>query len=95
MGIETVAVYSDADKHAPHVREADPRPPPIGPSPARESYLDVAKVLAAAKASGGGRYPPRLRLSVGERRLRARPCCDAGLTWVGPPPGVHRSAPWG
>ena len=50
MGVRTVAVYSDADAGMPFVREAD-HAVRIGPAPARESYLDVAKILAAAKAS--------------------------------------------
>ena len=56
MGIETVAVYSDADAHAPHVREATIAHH-LGPSPARESYLDQAKVLAAAKVTGADADP--------------------------------------
>ena len=50
MGIRTIAVYSEADAKALHVREAD-EAVLIGPAPARESYLDAAKVLAAAKAT--------------------------------------------
>ena len=51
MGLRTIAVYSEADADALHVREAD-EAVLIGPAPARESYLDAAKVLAAAKATG-------------------------------------------
>ncbi len=54
MGIRTIAVYSEADAKALHVREAD-EAVLIGPTPARESYLDAAKVLAAAEATGAGR----------------------------------------
>ena len=57
MGIETVAVYADADRHAPHGAEAD-HAVHIGPSPARESYLDQAKMLAAAKRSGADAIHP-------------------------------------
>ena len=51
MGLRTIAVYSEADANALHVREAD-EAVLIGPAAARESYLDAAKVLAAAKAQG-------------------------------------------
>src|SRR5215813_8346911 len=51
MGVRTVAVYSDADADMPFVREAD-QAIHIGPAPARESYLDGAKILAAAKQAG-------------------------------------------
>ena len=57
MGIRTIAVYSEADARALHVREAD-ESVLIGPAPARESYLDVGKVLAAAKATGAEAIHP-------------------------------------
>ena len=57
MGIRTIAVYSEADAQALHVREAD-EAVPIGPAAARESYLDAAKVLAAAKAAGAEAIHP-------------------------------------
>ena len=69
MGIATVAVYSDADATARHVRLAD-EAVHIGPSPARESYLVGEKILAAAKATGAAGDPPGLRLPLGERGLR-------------------------
>jgi biotin carboxylase len=57
MGIRTIAVYSEADARALHVREAD-EAVLIGPAPARESYLDATKVLAAAKATGAEAIHP-------------------------------------
>ena len=63
MGIRTVAVYSDADAKALHVRQAD-EAVHIGPSPARESYLVGDKIIAAAKATGRGGDPSGLWLPV-------------------------------
>jgi propionyl-CoA carboxylase alpha chain/3-methylcrotonyl-CoA carboxylase alpha subunit len=86
MGIETVGLYSDADKHAPHVREATTARH-IGPSPARESYLDQAKVLAAAKDAGADAVHPGYGF-LSENAAFAQAVIDAGLTWVGPPPSA-------
>ena len=57
MGIRTIAVHSDVDTHMPFVREAD-EAVCIGPAPARESYLDQAKILAAAKQAGAEAVHP-------------------------------------
>src|SRR3954470_7391758 len=57
LGIATVAVYSDADRAALHVRTAD-EAYPIGPPPARESYLDIGKILDVAKRSGADAIHP-------------------------------------
>ncbi len=70
MGIRTVAVFSDADARALHVREAD-EAVHIGPSPARECYLIGEKIIAAAKATGRRGDPSRLRLPVRKCRVRA------------------------
>jgi len=86
MGIETVALYSDADKHAPHVREATTARH-LGPAPARESYLDQAKVLAAAKDAGADAVHPGYGF-LSENAAFAQAVIDAGLTWVGPPPSA-------
>ena len=69
MGIATVAVYSDADANARHVRLAD-EAVHIGPAPARESYLVGAKIIAAAQGDRRAGDPSGLRLPVGERGLR-------------------------
>ena len=70
MGLRGVAVHSDADVDAPHVRAADVAVR-LGPAPARESYLDVDAVLAAAATSGGAGRAPGVRLPVGAGGLRA------------------------
>ena len=83
MGIETVAVYSDADRHAPHVREATTARH-LGPAPARESYLDPAKVLAAAADAGADAVHPGYGF-LSESAAFAGAVIAAGLIWVGPP----------
>ena len=83
MGIESVAVFSDVDRKALHVRKAD-YAYHIGPATASESYLNMDKILDVARRSGGS-HPSRLRLSVGERRLR-RACDEAGVKFIGPTP---------
>ncbi|MDO8431493.1 MAG: acetyl-CoA carboxylase biotin carboxylase subunit [Candidatus Binatus sp.] len=84
MGIESVAVYSEADRAALHVREAD-RAYPIGPSPAAESYLNTAKILEAAERTGADAVHPGYGF-FSERAAFARAVQEAGLTWIGPPP---------
>jgi 3-methylcrotonyl-CoA carboxylase alpha subunit len=84
MGIHTIAVYSDADAQALHVREAD-EAIHIGPSPARESYLVGAKILAAAQQSGGEAIHPGYGF-LSENAAFAQAVIDAGLVWVGPNP---------
>jgi acetyl-CoA carboxylase biotin carboxylase subunit len=84
MGVETVAVHSEADRRAPHVLAAD-RAEGVGPSPPAESYLNVSAILDAAKRSrADGVHPGYGFLS--ERAHFARACVDAGLVFVGPPP---------
>ncbi len=89
LGVETVAVYSDADAKAPHVREAD-YAVRLGPPPARESYLDIAKVIAAAQESGADSVHPGYGF-LSENADFAEAVEAAGLVWVGPPPSAIRS----
>ncbi len=84
MGIRTVAVYSDADAKALHVRSAD-EAVHIGASPARESYLVGAKIIAAAKATGAEAIHPGYGF-LSENAEFAQSVIDAGLIWVGPKP---------
>jgi 3-methylcrotonyl-CoA carboxylase alpha subunit len=84
MGIRTVAVYSDADAKALHVREAD-EAVHIGPAPARESYLIGDKIIAAAKATGAEAIHPGYGF-LSENAEFAQAVADAGLVWVGPRP---------
>ncbi|MDE2437631.1 MAG: methylcrotonoyl-CoA carboxylase, partial [Sphingomonadales bacterium] len=84
MGIRTVAVYSDADAKALHVRQAD-EAVHIGPSPARESYLVGEKIIAAAKATGAEAIHPGYGF-LSENAAFAQGVIDAGLVWVGPKP---------
>src|SRR3954469_15415581 len=89
LGVRTVAVYSDADAKALHVRMAD-EPVHIGPSPARESYLVGEKIIAGAKAPGAeGIHPGYGFLS--ENADFAQAVIDAGLIWVGPKPSSIRA----
>ena len=84
MGIRTVAVYSDADAKALHVRQAD-EAVHIGASPARESYLVGEKIIAAAKATGAEAIHPGYGF-LSENAAFAQSVIDAGLIWVGPKP---------
>jgi len=89
MGVRTIAVYSEADAKALHVREAD-EAVLIGPAPARESYLDAAKVLAAAKAAGAEAIHPGYGF-LSENADFAEAVAAAGLVWIGPPPAAIRA----
>lgn len=84
MGIRTVAVFSDADADALHVRSAD-EAVHIGPSSARESYLVGDKIIAAAKQTGAEAIHPGYGF-LSENAEFAQAVIDAGLTWVGPDP---------
>ena len=84
MGIATVAVYSDADARALHVRQAD-EAVHIGPSPAAESYLVGDKIIAAAKQTGADAIHPGYGF-LSENAGFAQAVIDAGLIWVGPKP---------
>ncbi|MBY0284391.1 MAG: ATP-grasp domain-containing protein [Sphingomonas sp.] len=89
MGVRTVAVYSDADAKALHVRQAD-EAVHIGPSPARESYLVGEKIIAAAKATGAEAIHPGYGF-LSENADFAQSVIDAGLIWVGPKPDSIRA----
>jgi acetyl-CoA/propionyl-CoA carboxylase biotin carboxyl carrier protein len=84
MGISSVAVYSEIDRDAPHVREAD-EAHLIGPAVPAESYLDISKIIDAAKASGAEAIHPGYGF-LAENADMARACAEAGITWIGPPP---------
>jgi 3-methylcrotonyl-CoA carboxylase alpha subunit len=89
LGVRTVAVYSDADAKALHVREAD-EAVHIGPSPARESYLVGEKIIAAARATGAEAIHPGYGF-LSENADFAQAVIDAGLVWVGPKPHSIRA----
>jgi len=84
LGIRTIAVHSEADAGARHVRLAD-MAMAIGPAPSRESYLDGARIIAAARASGAQAIHPGYGF-LSENAAFAQSVLDAGLIWVGPDP---------
>jgi acetyl-CoA/propionyl-CoA carboxylase biotin carboxyl carrier protein len=86
LGIESVAVFSDADRGAPHATGAD-RALAIGPAPAAESYLSTARLLDAARRSGADAVHPGYGF-LSENAGFAAACEQAGLTFVGPPSHV-------
>jgi geranyl-CoA carboxylase alpha subunit len=89
MGIQTVAVYSDADRDALHVHEADTAVA-LGGTLSFESYLRIDKLLAAAHATGADAVHPGYGF-LSENAEFAQAVIDAGLTWVGPPPAAIRA----
>ena len=89
LGIATVAVHSDADRAAMHVREAD-EAVHIGAAPAAESYLRPEAILAAAKETGADAIHPGYGF-LSENAAFAEAVVAAGLIWVGPPPAAIRS----
>ena len=86
LGYRTVAVFSDADAGARHVRQAH-EAVRIGPPPAPESYLDIAALLAAAKLAGADAVHPGYGF-LSENAGFAQACADAGLIFIGPPPAA-------
>jgi acetyl/propionyl-CoA carboxylase alpha subunit len=84
LGLATVAIYSEADALAAHVMEAD-EARPVGPAPARDSYLRVDKILAAATDTGADAIHPGYGF-LSENAAFADKVRAAGLTWIGPSP---------
>jgi len=82
-GLAAVAVYSEPDRLAPHVRDADAAVW-IGPAPAADSYLNIAKLIAAARDTGCQAVHPGYGF-LSERAAFAKACKDADLTFIGPP----------
>jgi 3-methylcrotonyl-CoA carboxylase alpha subunit len=89
LGWTTIAVYSDADRGARHVRIAD-EAYYLGASPAAESYLNTARVLELAQRVGADAVHPGYGF-LSENADFAQACLDAGLTFIGPPPAAIRS----
>jgi len=86
LGIRTVAVYSEADRDAPHVSDAD-ESVLIGPPAAKDSYLNVEAILDAVKRTGARAVHPGYGF-LSEKPAFARAVADAGVVFVGPPPAV-------
>jgi 3-methylcrotonyl-CoA carboxylase alpha subunit len=89
MGIRSVAVYSEADRNALHVSLADSAYE-IGAAPPRESYLNQANILKAAKASGADAIHPGYGF-LSENATFAEACAKAGVIFIGPPPSAIRA----
>ena len=89
MGIATVAVYSDADANARHVRLAD-EAVRIGPAAARESYLRADKILEVARATGAQAVHPGYGF-LSENDAFADACAEAGIVFIGPPASAIRA----
>ncbi|MCW2923513.1 MAG: carbamoyl-phosphate synthase subunit [Thermoleophilia bacterium] len=89
LGIEAVAVYSDADADAPHVALAD-HAVRLGPEPARESYLDIDRLIDAARSSGADAVHPGYGF-VSENPAFVERCVAAGLTFIGPSADAMRA----
>jgi acetyl/propionyl-CoA carboxylase alpha subunit len=82
LGVRAIAVHSEADAASPHVADAD-QAVLIGPAPARESYLDIDRILAAARESGARAVHPGYGF-LSENWRFAKACEEGGLVWIGP-----------
>ncbi|HIJ37316.1 MAG TPA: acetyl/propionyl/methylcrotonyl-CoA carboxylase subunit alpha [Rhodospirillaceae bacterium] len=89
MGLSTVAVYSEADADAHHLALAD-EAWPIGPAPARQSYLCIDKIIEVARQSGAEAIHPGYGF-LSENAAFADACAEAGLIFIGPPPAAIRA----
>src|SRR4051794_8252335 len=89
MGIASVAVYSEADAQARHVDLAD-EAWPIGPAPARESYLSIERIIGVARRSGAEAVHPGYGF-LSENAEFAEACARAGICFIGPPPEAIRA----
>jgi len=89
LGLRTIAVYSAADADALHVRLCD-EAQPIGPPPAADSYLVIAKIIAAAQAARADCIHPGYGF-LSENAGFAQACADAGIVFIGPPPDAIRA----
>src|SRR5712672_3787643 len=89
MGIRTVAVYSDADRNAMHVRKAD-EAYAIGPAPVSQSYLQIQTILAIAQQCGAQAIHPGYGF-LSENASFVEACTEAGLIFVGPSAALQRA----
>ena len=89
LGIRTVAVFSDADAHARHARLAD-EAVNIGPAPARDSYLDIGRIIDAATKTGAQAIHPGYGF-LSENEAFARACAEHGIVFIGPPVAAIRA----
>jgi 3-methylcrotonyl-CoA carboxylase alpha subunit len=89
LGMRTIAVYSEADRHALHVRLAD-EAHFIGPAPARESYLDVTRIIETARKAKADCIHPGYGF-LSERTELVEGCTAAGIVFIGPPPAAMRA----
>jgi acetyl-CoA carboxylase biotin carboxylase subunit len=88
LGVKTIAVYSEADRDAPHVGDAD-LAVAIGGAPPRESYLDIARIVDAARRTGAEAIHPGYGFLSEDWRFAAA-CAEAGMTFIGPGPEAIR-----
>src|SRR5438046_637980 len=86
MGVKTVAVYSEADKHSLHVRFAD-EAVCIGPPPGRESYLNMPRIISAADLTGAEAIHPGYGF-LAENAEFSDICAASGFTFIGPSPDM-------